>query len=517
MKSLLRTLLVIALVALLAGCALPSPNAVAPTPATTPEISQPAVIVADGVVVPARAVDVSFAVSGVVSEVLAEEGDTVATGAPLARLDDADLHLLVEARKAELAQAQAAYERIVAGASEQQIAAQQAQLRSVQAQLERARTGNVGPSDIAGAQADLRAAQARLAALSEPTPANRSAAEFGVTQARSTLDSVRANASAAKTNAELTMRQAANDLTKAQAIYATAKANWDYVRETGQDPTSPNRIDPATGKSVKNKLNDVQKRQYAETFVQAEATLRSAEKAVTQAQVSYDAARQDEAIQVQQAEAALANAEQQLAALKNPSSADRTQAEAAVAQARATLQSLERGGTAADVAAAQGAVELAEANLAQLTAPPRPAELAEGKARVEAASIALQQAERELARATLAAPFAATVAERSVEAGQRVNGMNPANFVLADQSAWRIETRTLSERDVVRVQLGAPVRITFDALPELILTGAVTTIRPRGADQFGDITYTVSITPDEWDERLRWNMSASVTIEPVVR
>jgi HlyD family secretion protein len=44
--------------------------------------------------------------------------------------------------------------------------------------------------------------------------------------------------------------------------------------------------------------------------------------------------------------------------------------------------------------------------------------------------------------------------------------------------------------------------------------GVVSAILPRGVDRFGDMTYTVTVTPDSWDERLRWNMSASVAIEP---
>lgn len=84
---------------------------------------------------------------------------------------------------------------------------------------------------------------------------------------------------------------------------------------------------------------------------------------------------------------------------------------------------------------------------------------------------------------------------------------------LADVARWKIETSNLNERNVVRFRIGSPAQITIDAIPDIILTGNVTTIQPRGIDQYGDITYTVTIAPNSWDERLRWNMSASVTIE----
>ncbi len=85
---------------------------------------------------------------------------------------------------------------------------------------------------------------------------------------------------------------------------------------------------------------------------------------------------------------------------------------------------------------------------------------------------------------------------------------------LADVSTWQIETTDLTELDVVRVRVGSPVTMTFDALPELELTGTVSRIRLLGENKQGDITYVVTITPDRQDERLRWNMTAAISIAP---
>lgn len=501
---------------MLVGCSAPmppgagaaEPTAVVPTPAPSNTI------IADAVVEPARSVDVAFSAAGTVAEVLVGEGDQVAAGAPLARLDTGALELLVAQSQANLNRAQATYDKLAAGATEAEIAAQQSLVRSAQAQLERSRTGNVTAADIAGARAQLRSAQARLDALRNPAPADISAAQLAVTAASTTLESVRNSASATKTNAELAMRQAADDLTKAQAAYATAKANWDYVQETGLNPANPSTVDPTTGQQKDNKLNDVQQRQYAETFVQAEATMRSAEKALSRAEVSYDQARQDEVTQIQRAEATLANAQQQLDALRNPSPSALAQAQASVDQARANLQKVQQGGTRADIAAAQAGVDQANSNLQRLTTPPRVVDLAEAQAGIEAAQVALKQAEWNLRQATLLAPFAGTIAERHLEVGQQIGGAGAGSppFVLADFNRWKITTGNLNERDVVRIQTGSPAQITFDALPDLTLTGKVTAIQPRGADRFGDMIYTVTISPDSWDPRLRWNMSASVAI-----
>jgi len=240
----------------------------------------------------------------------------------LARLDDRDLQLEVANAQASLESAQAKLAQARQGnATPEELAAAQASVANAQAQVDKARTGNTTAADIASAEAELRSAQAKLDALKNPASDDLSAAQLKVTQAQNDLDSTRTSASATKTNAELAMHQAADNLTKAQANYATAKANWDYVKETGADPTNPETTD-ASGKTRKNKLNDVQKRQYYETYVQAEAAMHSAEKELTQAQVTYDKARQDEIVQIQQAEANLAGAMQQLDALKNPSAND---------------------------------------------------------------------------------------------------------------------------------------------------------------------------------------------------
>jgi len=64
------------------------------------------------------------------------------------------------------------------------------------------------------------------------------------------------------------------------------------------------------------------------------------------------------------------------------------------------------------------------------------------------------------------------------------------------------------------VQEGNLVRISFDALPDLELPGRVVSIQGIGKNYQGDIVYEVTISPDQWDSRLRWKMTATVAIEP---
>jgi HlyD family secretion protein len=484
----------------------------APQAATVP-VTRGAIVASvagSGTVAAAQVLDLSFQTSGTVTAVLVAEGDSVQAGQVLARLDDRDVQLQLADAQASLASAQAKLNQARQGnATPEDTAAAQASVANAQANLQRARTGNTTAADIASAQAQLRSAQAKLDALKNPSQADLSAAELKVKQAQNDLDSTRTSASATKTNAELAMRQAADNLTKAQAAYATARQNWDYVNETGADPTNPKTTD-ATGRSKKNKLNDVQKRQYYETFVEAEAAMHSAEKDLAQTQVTYDKARQDESTQIGQAEATLADAQQQLDALQHPSATDVTQAQAGVDEAKANLQKLQQGGTKADIAAAQANVDQAQANLAKLTAPASATDVQVQQAAVAQAEQAMGQAQLKLENATLKAPFAGIVTAVDILRGSVVSP-SAAAISLIDRSTLHVDLK-LSENDVAKVALGQKVALTIDALKDWKADGTVSYIAPSAETSNGVVTYAVRVSFPDSDERVKVGMTANLSI-----
>jgi HlyD family secretion protein len=111
----------------------------------------------------------------------------------------------------------------------------------------------------------------------------------------------------------------------------------------------------------------------------------------------------------------------------------------------------------------------------------------------------------------LRAPFAGTIAALDLKVGETVVPGTPVVH-LADLATWQIETTDLTELNIVRVRPGSAVTVTFDAIPALELPGTVSRIRALGENKQGDITYVVTITPDRQDERLHWNMTASVSM-----
>lgn len=160
--------------------------------------------------------------------------------------------------------------------------------------------------------------------------------------------------------------------------------------------------------------------------------------------------------------------------------------------AAATLESGEQTGQAVEIAST--------------------AAMSNAEAQVQQAEARLRQAELALNLATLRAPVAGTVAEINLNVGASPDKTRAA-IVLADLSAWQIETENLTELSVGEIRRGDPVLITFGALPGFELPGKVSQIKLIGTRQPNEIArYTVIVTPDRHEERLHWNMTASVRI-----
>lgn len=391
-------------------------------------------VIADARVVPIQSAGLSMAASGIVAEVLVDEGEFVEAGTPLVRLDAA----LVRAA----------------------IARAEADLQRSQANLDDLLDGN-RVEDIATAQAALDAAKARLEKLVQSTDAG--------------------------------------DLAASQAAVAGANANLQKV------------IAGATEQQL----------------IAAKADIANAEASLTQAQRAYDrvkwrndvGATQESAnlqIATNNYEAARARYDDLLAGARE---ADINAANAQIWQASAQFNSL-KVSRPFDIASLEADVRSAQANLDKLLAGSTATQIAAAEADVKATTAALQQQLISLAQTELRAPFSGLVAAVNINPGEQASP-GAALIRLADTTEWRIETEDLTELQVVDVQEGDQATITFDALPDVEMVGAVITIKPFGENSSGDIVYTVSLKPGAITSttmdsatvlaRLRWNMTAVVS------
>jgi HlyD family secretion protein len=242
--------------------------------------------------------------------------------------------------------------------------------------------------------------------------------------------------------------------------------------------------------------------------------MHDAERAVQQAQVAYDTARQAEISGIQAAEQQVAGAQASLDKLRAGADADAlAEARAAVASSQATLDKQTGDQRAGALDSAQAAVDQAQANLAKLRAGTSKSDLAVAAAEVQRAQAALKLAQVAVDEAELRAPFAGTVGALDARVGEYVEPGAPV-VQLADLAAWQLETTDLTEQNIARVHTGSQASVSLDALPDLDLRGTVSRIRPLGENKQGDITYSVTLTLDRQDPQLRWNMTATVAFEP---
>lgn len=456
---------------------------------------------ATGAVEPRLQAELAFApgVSGRVSEVLVAAGDTVAAGDVLLAIDNRQLAAEVAAAEAGLAVAEADLMAVREGATPEQIAEAQAQVRAASGVLAQTQ-GSVTQADIVAARAAVAEAQARVAKL-EAGPKNdeRVRAAGTLDEARAELERQRSALAAAKEQARVNVEQRANAVREAQSAYSTAYWDLEHVKAYGTDPRT------------RRSLSDPEKQDFQNTFDAAARALADAEAALSQAQVDYETAAQNEVSGLQTAESRVRTAQADLDALLAGAGADDlAAARAQLARAQAELASLTGAGQAGAVAAQQGNLEAAQARLAQLGADPLASDIARAEARLAQAQAQLEQAQVRLEDATLRAPFAGVVASVNVAPGETSSGAS-APVVLIDISRFLVKV-TVDEVDIARVAVGQPAQVLIDALGEPVLSGTVQRVEPLPQGESAVTAYRVTVEIDPAGRELKPGMTASATI-----
>jgi len=124
---------------------------------------------------------------------------------------------------------------------------------------------------------------------------------------------------------------------------------------------------------------------------------------------------------------------------------------------------------------------------------------------------ALSDAKEELADCFIYASFDGVVTKVNVKKGDSVSSGTALATLITRQKLAEI---TLNEIDAAKVKVGQKVTLTFDALPDLTLTGKVIEIDTVGTVSQGVVSYGVKIALDTDSEKIKPGMS--VTAEIVV-
>jgi HlyD family secretion protein len=161
--------------------------------------------------------------------------------------------------------------------------------------------------------------------------------------------------------------------------------------------------------------------------------------------------------------------------------------------------------------AASAALQEAQWYLSELQGESIPAEATGLQlAELQQARANLQAAQDKLEQTQLQASISGVVTTVDIVAGEYVI---PGQFLItiSDVNNLQVKTTDLSERDITRVQIGAPARIMVEALSQEF-EGEVVGISPVATTLGGDVVYEVTISFTEQPEGLLGGMSAEVTI-----
>ena len=208
-------------------------------------------IVASGHV-EATEITVSTKIGGILESVPFEEGDSVARGQELARVETIDIELALNVARAERDQAQADLALRIAGAREEDIAEAQAQVRRAEADLAEAQAQvRRAEADLSGAERDLERMEGLLASGSGTAKTRddaRTRRDVAAASLSSTHERLRqAAASLSSTHARLRRLEAGSrpeEIAGARARLAGAEAHIAQLERQIEDAVV---LSPANG------------------------------------------------------------------------------------------------------------------------------------------------------------------------------------------------------------------------------------------------------------------------------
>jgi HlyD family secretion protein len=177
--------------------------------------------------------------------------------------------------------------------------------------------------------------------------------------------------------------------------------------------------------------------------------------------------------------------------------------------ARLQLDSVRRGNSG-QLGAAYARVIVAQRELEQAMAGPTTTDIERVDIDIRRAELGVTNAEADLDRMILTAPFDGIVSSVNREIGALSAGLLPP-VELTDVAQLQVDVQ-VDEVDIRQAREGMLTRLRFDALPGLELTARLDQIGLVGTNDNGVISYPVRLLLDQSDPRVRVGMTADASI-----
>lgn len=172
-----------------------------------------------------------------------------------------------------------------------------------------------------------------------------------------------------------------------------------------------------------------------------------------------------------------------------------------------------------ELSAAEQTIREREGSLAKLKAGADALDIQSSELTLKQRENALSDAKEKLADYFIRTPFDGVIVKFDTKKGDSVSSATVLTTLITRQ---KIAEVSLNEVDAAKVKTGQKATLTFDAIPDLSITGEVMEVDAVGTVSQGVVTYNVKIAfdvqdQDEQDEKVKPGMSVSAAIITDVR
>lgn len=111
------------------------------------------------------------------------------------------------------------------------------------------------------------------------------------------------------------------------------------------------------------------------------------------------------------------------------------------------------------------------------------------------------------------APFDGNVDVIDVQIGDNITSDNISEktITVSNPNVYEIDM-LIDQVDIVKINKGQPVEVTFDAYPDYIVTGSISEIDPTPTTSAGVVSYTAKVMMVKWEKKIYDSMTVSVKI-----
>jgi HlyD family secretion protein len=468
-----------------------------------------------GQVEPVKSADLSFEMSGKVSDIYIDTGDKVKTGEELVRLNSADMLAQLRQSQAGLSSAQARLDQYKAALSQEELMLQEMKKGTRQEEI------NIAQTNYENAKKNLEEAEISLDSVKNKADADIQSVYNGAL----TSLPVAANygKSALMTLSDL-QADYFNDYMQDSIATASAKgtAVYSLLGLQNADRISADQLSKLNGgayglaqEAVTANSTEKTDEALSEMLMALYDVKAALESVVVKAsftaldKTNFDSAKNSVDSQIVSLSGKQQLISVQKVANKNSISSAESQvtyAQNSVDSAKSELDLKRAGYTSDQIKTQESKVSQANANLASQ------------KAMVSQAYASIQQYQAQLAKAVLKAPFDGMITSMEAKVGEIVYPSSSASegtkkFIsIMSEGNFEIEA-DVPEVDIAKIKIGDEAKVTLDAYGEDVYFNAkVLMIDPAETIIEGVPTYKVTLQFIEQDERIKSGMTANVDI-----